>query len=149
MEEFHLMGEFKRISNLVKRKVDCSEVIKNLSELTGTQGHIINFVGKKNACGQEVYQKDIENEMSLRRSSVTGLLSAMEEKGFIQRQSVKSDKRINKIVLTDKAKAFNKSVIEYFDDLDKEVKSIFNEKEYEDLKEYLKRIEIYLKKENV
>ena len=149
MEEFHLMGEFKKISNLVKRKVDCSDVIKQLSELTGMQGHIIGFVGKQNACGREVYQKDIENEMFLRRSSVTGILTAMEDKGFIKRESVKSDKRINKIVLTDKAKEFNKSVIAYFDDLDKEVEGIFSEKEYENLKEYLKRIEIYLKKENV
>ena len=149
MEEFHLMGEIKKISNLVKRKIDCSEEIKQLRELTGTQGHIIGFVSKRNARGQEVYQKDIENEMSLRRSSVTGLLSAMEEKGFIQRQSVKSDKRINKIVLTDKAKVFNKSVIAYFDSLDKEVKNIFEEQEYENLKKYLNKIEMYLKKEKV
>lgn len=149
MAEFRLTGKFKSINRLIKRKVDSSSVIRGQEELTGAQGHIIGYVSRKNEAGKDVFQKDLEKELTLRRSSVTGLLSSMEKKGFIERQGVDGDKRQKKIVLTDKAKAFNKGVTDYFDGLDKEIENIFTLEEYENLKEYLQRIEDYLKKEKL
>lgn len=149
MAEFRLSGELKCITRLIKREVDSSSVIRSQEELTGAQGHVIGYVSRRNAHGEEVFQKDLEKELMLRRSSVTGLLSAMEKKGFIERQSVEKDKRQKKIVLTDKAREFNKSVTEYFDGLDKELKNIFSVEEYENLKEYLQRIKNHLKKERI
>lgn len=149
MAEFRLTGKFKSINRLIKRKVDSSSVIRGQEELTGAQGHIIGYVSRKNEAGKDVFQKDLEKELTLRRSSVTGLLSSMEKKGFIERQGVDGDKRQKKIVLTDKAKAFNKGVTDYFDGLDEEIENIFTLEEYENLKEYLQRIEDYLKKEKL
>lgn len=149
MAEFRLTGKFKCINRLIKRKVDSSSVIRGQEELTGAQGHIIGYVSRKNEAGKDVFQKDLEKELTLRRSSVTGLLSSMEKKGFIERQGVDGDKRQKKIVLTDKARAFNKGVTDYFDGLDKEIENIFTLEEYENLKEYLQRIEDYLKKEKL
>ncbi len=149
MAEFRLTGKFKSINRLIKRKVDSSSAIRGQEDLTGAQGHIIGYVSRKNEAGKDVFQKDLEKELTLRRSSVTGLLSSMEKKGFIERQGVDGDKRQKKIVLTDKAKAFNKGVTDYFDGLDEEIENIFTLEEYENLKEYLQRIEDYLKKEKL
>lgn len=144
MAEFRLTGKIKKINRLIKRKVDASSVIRGQEELTGAQGHVIGYVSRRNARGEEVFQKDLEKELTLRRSSVTGLLSAMEKNGFIKREGVEGDKRQKKIVLTEKAKAFDQSVTEYFDGLDKEIENIFTRDEYEKLKEYLNKIENYL-----
>ena len=52
----------------------------------------------------DVFQKDIEQMFTLRRSTVSGVLSSMEESGLIIRERVKSDARLRKITATEKGK---------------------------------------------
>lgn len=52
----------------------------------------------------DIFQKDIEKEFHVRRSTVSKVLSALESKGYIKRIEVDSDHRLKKIVLTDKAR---------------------------------------------
>lgn len=56
-----------------------------------------------------IYQKDVEKTFSLRRSSASAQLSKMEEKGLLIRISEDSDKRLKRIVLTQKAKEITSS----------------------------------------
>ncbi len=37
--------------------------------------------------GKEIFQKDIEAEFNIRRSTATGILKLMEKNGFINRQT--------------------------------------------------------------
>lgn len=48
----------------------------------------------------EVFQKEIEKEFNLRRSTVTGIVQLMEEKGLITRTVFKDDARVKKVKLT-------------------------------------------------
>ncbi|MBE6824561.1 MAG: MarR family transcriptional regulator [Ruminococcaceae bacterium] len=50
-----------------------------------------------------VFQKDLEEEFSVRRSTMSKVLTALEQKGYIKRVSVSEDKRLKKIVITSKA----------------------------------------------
>ena len=50
---------------------------------------------------EDVYQKDIENAFSIARSTVTSILKLMEKKNYITRESVESDARLKKLVLTE------------------------------------------------
>ena len=52
----------------------------------------------------EIFQRDIEKEFSLRRSTVTVMLQSFEQKGLILRIPVSRDARLKKIVLTEQAK---------------------------------------------
>ena len=52
--------------------------------LTSHQGHILFYLNRKtNIEGQEVHQKDIEEEFHLSKSTVSELLKRMEKKGLI------------------------------------------------------------------
>lgn len=94
-----------------KSIMDTSRKIKNCLNsrfeqegLTGLQARIIGFVEHSNQAGRDIFQKDIEVQFGIRRSSVTSVLNNLEKNGFICRQSVESDARLKKIVLTQKAK---------------------------------------------
>ena len=50
---------------------------------------------------ENIYQKDIENAFSIARSTVTSILKLMEKKNYITRESVESDARLKKLVLTE------------------------------------------------
>ena len=47
-----------------------------------------------------MYQRDIEAEFSIARSTATGILKLMEKKGYIRRVSVERDARLKKLELT-------------------------------------------------
>lgn len=84
----------KQLDNEIKKTIDkkfkCYDV-------TSMQGFVIKFIYNSK---KEVVQRDIEENLSLKRSTVSELLSLMEQKGLINRVK---DGRKNNIVLTEKA----------------------------------------------
>ena len=93
--------EVKILANLLKRRLDnaISDVVDE--NITGVQVVILGFIDESTT---DVYQKDIEKQFDIRRSTVTNILHGMEKQGLIMRQAVNNDARLKKIVLTDKAK---------------------------------------------
>ncbi len=53
--------------------------------------------------GNDVFQRDLEREFLVRRSTMSKVLTSLEQKGYIGRITVDSDHRLKKIVLTKKA----------------------------------------------
>ena len=70
-------------------------------DLTGNQMAVIDFI--TNHADQEVFQRDIEHEFEIQRSTTTVLLQRMEKKGLIERHTPSKDARQKAVVLTDKA----------------------------------------------
>lgn len=79
------------------------------AELNGLQARILGFIDYNDKINKDVYQKDIEAEFKIRRSSVTSVLNTMEKNGYVIRQSVLSDARLKKLVLTEKAKQVSRA----------------------------------------
>ena len=69
---------------------------------------------------REVYQKDIEEEFRIRKSTATGILQLMEKNGFISRESSKKDARLKRIVPTPKAEALRPEILEHIRDTEKQ-----------------------------
>lgn len=97
----HIGFEIKTLSNLIKRQFDQSSNKKEIDNLTGTNGWVIGYLA--NNQHRDVFQKDLELEFSIRRSTASKILQLMEKKGFIKRESVEYDARLKKLVLTEKA----------------------------------------------
>ena len=110
MESKHVLGEYvgKCIMNTShKIKIGLNSIFEQAG-LTGLQARILGFVRFNSENGRDVFQKDIEAEFKIRRSSVSSVLDNMEKNGFIIRQSVENDARLKKIVLTEKAQDISK-----------------------------------------
>ena len=97
--KIRILPEIKRTGNLIKRRL-CAFRDHDCGKLTGEQGMLFGYIMYN--CGKEVFQRDIEREFSLRRSTATVLLRAMEDKGMIQRVSVDYDARLKRIEPTQK-----------------------------------------------
>lgn len=96
--------KIKCLSNLLKRRMVSDAAAENIDEITGMHGWLIGYIEKQG----DVYQRDIEKRFNMRRSTVTKMLQLMEKNGLVIRESVESDARLKKIVLTDKAKEASK-----------------------------------------
>lgn len=90
------------LNNLVRRKLDERFARVGIEDISGIQGPVIGFIFYKGR-EKDIFQKDIEREFSIQRSTATVLLQNLEQKGMIIRQPVSHDARLKKIVLTEKA----------------------------------------------
>ena len=93
--------QLRTLSNLCKRMVDQTAFPGQERPATGMHGWIIGFLYENR--DRDVFQRDIQEQFSVRRSTVTGILQLMEKNGLITRESVDEDARLKKIVLTQKA----------------------------------------------
>ncbi len=106
--------EIKKVSNLIRRNIDetiAESEDREKIEITGMQSWIIGYI-YDNWEDKDLFQRDIENEFKIRRSTATGMLGLLEKNGFIKRVPVSHDGRLKKLVLTDKAVEHHKRIEE-------------------------------------
>ncbi len=101
--------EIRILSNLCRREMDRSSSIQYVESVTGTNGWIIGYLADNQ--GRDIFQRDLEEEFSVRRSTASKVLKLMEQKGLIRRESVPYDARLKKLVLTDTALEMHSHVV--------------------------------------
>ena len=72
------------------------------SEVSATQMIIMDYI--LNHQEEDIYQKDLEEILHLRRATVSGVLQTMEKHDLVERVLCKEDVRCKKIILKEKAK---------------------------------------------
>lgn len=87
---------------MIRRALDAKFSEEGMEEVCGMQGPLIGYIFEQSR-SRDVFQRDLEKEFNIRRSTATVMLQNMEQKGFIVREPVEQDARLKKIVLTDKA----------------------------------------------
>lgn len=92
----------RKLANLFNRRLlELKENIEEPNCVTGFQGWIVGYLLSHPE--RDMFQKDIEAEFSVNRSSATALLQRMEQNGLIVRETMPDDARWKKIILTPKA----------------------------------------------
>jgi DNA-binding MarR family transcriptional regulator len=136
----HIGGKIRRLANVIKRNTLNLDSVKELDEITQTNHYIMGFIHSRVDRGIEVYQKDIENEFGITRSTASTVISLMEKKGLIIRESVLEDARLKKLVLTEKGMELNNKVIRSLEEYDDKLLSGFSDEEINQLLIFLERI---------
>lgn len=124
-KDLHIGKEIDILSNKFKRVIN-HKISQN--GVTGIQGKIIGFI-KFESEKRDVFQKDIEEEFDIRRSSVTSVITLLEKKGYVKRVSVLKDARLKKLVLTEKGLELHNEVYNDIDNFESYVKDELTEDE--------------------
>lgn len=95
-----------KLSNKLRRQM---ESFSTKGQMSGAQGKVLHFLLAQKG---DVFQKDVEEEYSLRPSSATQLLQKMEQDGLIRRESLPGDARRKRIVVCPKGLAYKAAVME-------------------------------------
>lgn len=105
-EEVYIGKLILRLSNRIAR-----EISKESAKfgVTGVQGRILGFI-YCNSSKKDIFQKDIEEDLNIRSSSVTSILQLMEKNDYIKRVRVSEDGRLKKIILTEKGLKIQRNV---------------------------------------
>lgn len=121
--------EIKTLDHLMMRQLISFGAKSGIDELTVMHGWIIGFL--YNNADKKIFQKDIEREYSLSRSTVTGILKLMEKKGYITRKNDEHDGRLKQVLLTEKGAQLHCSTVKDIELLEKKTVEGIEEEELE------------------
>lgn len=130
--------EIKSISNLMKRLIGNCESGKYIDEVTGNNAFIIGYLADHRE--QDVFQKDLEEVFSVRRSTMSRIIFRMEQKGFLVRVPVDHDARLKKLVLTEKGGEIHTLMEANIIAAEQKLTQGFSEKEKETLLRLLQKL---------
>ena len=128
------------------------DLVTSENGLTSIQTRILGHLRHAEEEGRCVFQREIEDIFRIKRSSVTSVLQTLEKKGLIIRESIPEDARVKKIVLTEEAKKMQVCTYHALGNMEREMRSLFTEEEFEQFLDYMNRIdkkaiELYCDKE--
>jgi DNA-binding MarR family transcriptional regulator len=92
---------------------------KGIDDMTMMNGWVIMYLCHHR--NNDVFQKDIEREMKITKSSVTGIVQMMEQKGYITRTAVAGDARLKKIVITKEGEKMKTLMETSFDEAERKL----------------------------
>lgn len=133
-----ISGKIRSLATKIRRKTENIDAIMKLDEVSGTNGFIIGYISRAKG---PVFQRDIEKEFGITRSTASKVISLMEKKGLIERKSVLHDARLKQIILTQKALDLNKNVVKELKAFEQKLFLGFTEDEKETFSSFLSRIE--------
>ena len=87
LENAHMGRLIHMLSHQMKRNSNGMESVIENDELTVMQKHVLKFVLLE-SLHRDLYQKDIEEEFQIRKSTVTGILKLMETWEQMRRKSL-------------------------------------------------------------
>lgn len=114
------------LQRLIHQKVEVLKV-ESKDDLTLVQAHTLRYLDEHKE--EDVFQRDIEKVLNVRRSTCTEILNVLERDGYIERHSVNSDKRLKKLVLTAKTKELHLTISKNVERLEALLKKDINEEE--------------------
>lgn len=129
----HLGHAFKKLHFLLEQIMN-----RNLQELdlTNAQGHAICFLTH---AAEPPCARDIESTFSLSHATVSGILSRMEAKGFIEVRPDPTDRRVKRLGLLDRGTACSMSIARHVEETEGIMTAGFTEEELTQFRAYLGR----------
>ena len=101
-EPFKIGSQIKSLSHLIMREIGNRVCCRHPDEATGNNMFIIGYLAHHP--DQDIFQKDLEDFFSVRHSTMSNIILRMEQKGFLIREPVPHDRRLKKLILTEKGK---------------------------------------------
>lgn len=118
MKKKRIIGyEVHTLDNMISRQ------IASLCEkdgITQMQSWVIGYLYDHSS--EDIFQKDIEAQFHIARSTATGIIQLMEKRQFLKREPVPSDARLKRLVLTEKGISYQLSVLRNLSYLEKILK---------------------------
>ena len=105
-------------------------------DLTAAQGHVMGFIthSKEPPC-----PKDIEEKFQLSHPTVSGILSRLEQKGFVEMRPDEQDRRCKRIYVSAKGRELDETMHQTIRATEEKMVQDFTEEEKEQFQNLLKR----------
>ena len=132
----------RKLNNAIRRYLDHnSAIMRELDNLTCSNKWIMGYLFEAEEEGRDVFQRDLEQNFGITRSTVSKVLKLLEKKELIKRESVSHDARLKKLVLTEKSRELGREMRREAEEMDKRLRSGFSPEEIELMCSFIKRMQ--------
>ena len=138
MRTEHIGFQIRTLSNIINRKVN-QMISEEEDNLTAHQSWVLNYMTQH--MEQDIMQRDIEKQFSIRRSTASHMLQLMEKSGYIQRVSVPDDARMKNLISTEKGLEAQKRMKDRIRRFEEMLQADLSSEELEHLRTLLKKLE--------
>ncbi len=136
MDKIHHIGPLIKMLNNEFEQLH-SEKAKSMG-LTPAQLFVLHYISRRQ--GQSICHRDIEKQFELSHSTVSGIISRLEAKGFINCFADSTDRRYRNIVTTEKAKCCEAEMKQHIEHYEAQLADGFSEEEKELLIDFIFRM---------
>ena len=112
---FSLQSTSNQLKRIIAQRM--SIVFEDRSNMM--QHRILGYIHRHQ---EDVFQKDIEQLLKIRRSTATGILNTLEKRELIYREPVEYDARLKKLVVTSKGIEFEKRAIKCLKEIEDDIR---------------------------
>lgn len=130
--------EFMTITRVIKRYIYNSTEIKYAEQYTGNNIWILGYLFQNR--DHDVFQKDLEETFSVRRSTISKAIKLMVQKDLIRKEPVEYDARLKKLILTENALKINDAIERHIKDMGEKFTLNLTEEEVETFSQILSKI---------
>ena len=126
------------LANRLSRALDACSADCRRKDISSLNARILTYIALHEDDG--VFQRDLEEALSLQRSTVSRVVARMERKGLVQRERVAWDGRLRRLTLTDHARSIQRVTVGEFSQLENRVTAGLDDREIAALRSLLLRI---------
>lgn len=135
------------LANCLSRELGALNPDRSSAGISRVNAQILSYLSTHE--DEHVFQRDIEEVFSIRRSTVSKVVQLMESKGLIEREMVASDARLKRLKLTDKAREIHAVASAEYAAFEDRVTQSLSIEEIQTLSMLLKKISSTLNTENI
>lgn len=125
-DENYPMREMVNLSRIWHRVIENRMADLGLSSI---QSRMLGYLYFQTRCGKKVFQRELEEEFKIRKSSITSVIQILEKKGLVRRTGVPGDARKKELVLTEQGVAVQETVIKRLNRLEEMVNGALSPEE--------------------
>lgn len=145
-KDMHIGPYVRHLSKSIRISIDeaLDQELSSTGEtrLTSVQAHVMGYLNMQHELGNVVYQKDIEQVFHIQRSTATGILKLLEQRGSIRRVCEEKDARMKRIEVTEQARHTKKRIDSTIERVEKKLVTGLSDEEirtYIELTEKMRR----------
>ena len=131
--------QIKVLERMFRKRVEAQMRKMGFDDISMMNSWIIDFLANND--GKTVYQRDLEQIFKVGKSSLSGTLKIMEEKGIIERKMVPQNARLKQVVLTDEAKKIHNQFEQGRLEMDEKVCKGLSEEEIQQFMRIVKKMQ--------
>ena len=123
------------ITNVFERRLNS---LFQSMELTAAQSFLLGHISRM--APKPVYQRDLELEFGIKHPTATGIVSRLEDKGFVKCSVSETDRRLKLITPTEKAMSVHKEVSELMEKTETQLTDGLTHEELQTLRSLLNKV---------
>lgn len=135
---FHIGFKIRELGLIIEKYLQQVAIQCDLEHLEGPQGAVLFYLISHE--DQDVFQKDIEQLLSIQKASASGLIKRMEKNGFIHVEPLEIDKRYKAIKVTEEGKAKHQAIRAFLDQVEADLSRGITQEEFKVFHDVIKKV---------